>query len=870
MIDDRKSKRGRSGVPSEYPTPASARAALSLFAAVTLMMTAPEAAALNVRSANLSFGANSADEASLGGYLEGDVQAVLQSASVVVHIGPYSETIPTNLFRQRLYPDGSPKPYYLYTMPRDRRLARAPGITRLYLNYTNGRFRLAARAIALKRATNPMPFRLVSGRSDQCVMLRFRERPAIGHVWDTDPITGQMTVRFFNDSSRHSKWFYLSDETQPSCEIKDLVADRHGFTVNRFTQVRVQARVPNPAMSALQIFAVDPSLETMAGPLCDLHDDGHDGDDVARDRTYGCKLDFFEPMPRVIRLVARGLVAGREAISPKIELDVVPELIEEDAAVFLENMYRARDIWGENLQALGNSPAARQQTAAAIRALTFVRDVGFNDKGFLIEFAVADYPGILGYLPALGDEPRQGPIPPGMASALPASIPNSSPASFSLYENVNTHLFAQAAQVPEDDRVKNTRVLIWAPFYSKYFPNDELNDLRHRYATHECPGFKVTLLRDGECTLDSVRHFTDYGTLILATEGKFDPSRLVLDRDKLIDERPLFATGEPVQAIDFVREIVDLYIRDRMDSYGVHDVPERRTPRLIAFFSKERGVVWGVRPELIDELPRRFPESVVYGGWRFSSFNFKMAQSFIGAGARTFVGFSDAVEVPFVRTTLLELFNRMLDGTSIGAAFTQLPISRDPLSNSLVRLAGDGRSTYAGLEGMLNGGFETGTLKSWDSEGDGRVVTGLGPYSPTEGVFAGMISTGLGSTSDAGSIAQRACIPAGAHRLAFDWNLLSEEFRNWCHQNFNDAFEVQVNGTRVFHRNVDGLCNDVTFLNGLTFDSNDDVWASSWRSESVDLAPFSSSRTIDVRFAVSDAGDGSRDTAVLLDRVRFE
>lgn len=876
MTDERKSEtRGSADETRERGRGASRRARdgrwILLVLLGALLMLPGRAHALTIRRVQVVFGGSGADQITIIGTIDGIPQPIEQFPSVRVDIGPYSETIPTALFEERHNVDGTPRHYYRYFMPRERKRARSPGITQMYLDYAFGRFMIKAKDIPLKRATNPMPFRLVGGLGDQCVMLQFQESAAIRPIFDFDPVTGELlSVQHVNDGGHHARWTFLPDATQPSCGIKDFAAKPKGFTVNRHTPVRFEARVPGATNPHLQVFSVDASLETISDPLCDLHDDGADGDDVRSDHVYSCRIDFFEETPQIIRLVARGVVNGVDAISPKVELDVVPELIEDDASVFIENMYRARDLWGENLANLGNTQAAREATAAAIKGLAFVRDVAFDDSVFLIEFAVDDYPGILAYLPAVGSESRRAPIPPGTASALSTLPPNFSPTSFSMYENVNTLLSAQASQQAEDTSIKNTRILVWAPFYGRSFPNDELNDLRHRFATNECPSFDVNLVRDEDCTLDSVRHFSDYGTLILATDGFKPPSQLRLDRDQIVDDQPLFATGERLQPARVTAEIVNLYIRDRMASFGVPGVPERRTPRTVFYWSDDRGPVWAIRPEFLEELPRRFPESVVYAGWNYSAFNFKMAQAFVGGGARTFFGFDGPVNASFTRDSIQEIFGRMLDGSSAVNAYAGLSAYVDPQSGARLRIAGDGRSTFQEITGVLNGDFESGTLTSWNAEGDGRVVSQLANVHPRNGAFMGLLSTGLGEYFDSGSIEQAACVGSGAHRVTFDWNLLSEEFRNWCYQGFSDFFEVYVNGTRVFHRDIDGLCATNSFVPDLTFDSNDDVFATGWRTDSIDVSPFLGNKTIALKFLVSDVQDSGRDTAVLLDHIHFE
>lgn len=831
------------------------------------------ALAMELSSVHVRFGASAPDEVSFRGDLQMLAQPIEAFPSIRIDIGTFSETIPTSALVQSIRSDGVPRHRYYYRMPSDRARRREAGIKRLVIDLDYRRFSVVAKYLPLKRSTNPLPFRVVAGLFDECVMIPFSERAPLRRILETDPVSGEVTNSYLvNDLNRHSRWTFLHDAPQTPCSIKDFRADRNGFSVNVPTPVRFEARIPGSSVGLVQVFPVDAEFQIVGGPMCDLHDDGANGDDIKGDHVYSCRVELFRDEPTSMRLIAKGFVGGVEVVSPNVDLDVVPQLIEQDAQVFVENVYRARDIWGAKLAELGNTTAARQQTKAEVLALPFVRDVGFNEDSFLIELAVEDRPGILAALPATGNEPRQATLAAGVKSPLlPITLPQTPPA-FSLYENLSTHLLAQASSVPASDAVPNTKVLIWAPAFDKFFPNGDITNLLHRYATAECPSFEPRLMRDEQCTLDTVRHFPDYGTLLLATEGFRLGEWIKLDRDFIIDQSPYFATGELIQGIDLVHEFLDLYVRERLASMGVANFPERKSPRLQIAFVEGLGATWGVRPEFITEMRKRYPDSVVYGGWWFSAHNFKMAQSFTSSGARTFFGFTDAVTPAFVRGQMDELFNGMLDGSSAANAFASLATTQDPGSVSVMQMAGDGRSTYSGSEGVLNGGFENSTLKSWEGDGDARVIDRLGPYTQRDGAFMGVISTGFGLADFPGSIGQTTCLPFGRHRLRFDWNFLSEEFRNFCGTEFNDAFVVSVNDTQVFRRDVNELCTtNITKIPNLVFGAGDDVYATGWQSADVDLSQaLGGHRTARLRFGVANSGDLRFDTAVLLDRIRFE
>jgi hypothetical protein len=214
------------------------------------------------------------------------------------------------------------------------------------------------------------------------------------------------------------------------------------------------------------------------------------------------------------------------------------------------------------------------------------------------------------------------------------------------------------------------------------------------------------------------------------------------------------------------------------------------------------------------------------------------------------------------------------------------------LGTKLELKLGDGRVAYSGE--FANGGFETGDLTGWVASGDGRVISGLGGFRPTEGKFTGLLSTGLGFTTGSGAIEQHFCLPADAKQLAFDWNFSSEEFIEWCGSQFDDSFRVEIRTdggpgpANFFSESVNTLCGAVSPTT-LAFDQsgpgctptegvgmgtggNDcKVWSRGWQSQSIDLSPFASepNKAVLLSLTTSDRGDSSFDTAVLIDNIRL-
>ena len=170
--------------------------------------------------------------------------------------------------------------------------------------------------------------------------------------------------------------------------------------------------------------------------------------------------------------------------------------------------------------------------------------------------------------------------------------------------------------------------------------------------------------------------------------------------------------------------------------------------------------------------------SACRSGYNNSLFNVLSAK---GAGA--FVGFDDYVDDDYAQDVNNEIILSMLAGSTFGAAVNnaKAKFGVSDGSDDDARLIALGNNSLKLATGELeNGGFESGSLTPWVKVGDGRVRSQLGATKPTEGNYMGIISTGLGFTTETGQISQSACLSDSATNLRFDWNFFSEEFLEYC------------------------------------------------------------------------------------------
>lgn len=270
------------------------------------------------------------------------------------------------------------------------------------------------------------------------------------------------------------------------------------------------------------------------------------------------------------------------------------------------------------------------------------------------------------------------------------------------------------------------------------------------------------------------------------------------------------------------------------------------------------------------------PNSLVALSACRSTYNNSLANVFLAKGAASVVGYTDYVSTSYAQNTLNKMLTDLYAGKTIKeafdgavAAFGASDADADPaaftLSGAQDLKLSDG--TFSNLD------FESGSFAPWVREGDGRILSQLGLTSPTGGSHMGIISTGLGYTTDSGSIAQTGCLPSTAQKLRFSWNYFSEEFLEYCDSIYQDAFLVEMcemNGPNpgscqtLLQHKVDDLCGSVTPAD-ISFDQGD-VHMTGWQTTEADVSAFAGKK-VRMRFFATDVGDSIYDTAILLDDI---
>ena len=179
----------------------------------------------------------------------------------------------------------------------------------------------------------------------------------------------------------------------------------------------------------------------------------------------------------------------------------------------------------------------------------------------------------------------------------------------------------------------------------------------------------------------------------------------------------------------------------------------------------------------------------------------------------------------------------------------------------------------------MDGGFEN-AFDYWETNyGDVRLVQALANFTPPEGSFMALISSGLGTQVDSdAAIFQRFKVPITATRLKFMYNVISEEPSEFVGSTFDDRFEVTITDsnntvTQVVYESINtsswislpGGQSDGGIFNG----GDGTAFHTEWKNVSFDISLFAG-QYITLKLRTWDVGDSAFDTAALIDRVLVE
>lgn len=292
-------------------------------------------------------------------------------------------------------------------------------------------------------------------------------------------------------------------------------------------------------------------------------------------------------------------------------------------------------------------------------------------------------------------------------------------------------------------------------------------------------------------------------------------------------------------------------------------------------------------PGFFERYLPSLPNSLVVLSACRSAYNSSLANVFIAKGAGAVFGYSDYVATSYAQNTIKTVVDEMYNGKTVGEAY-QAAIDKCGTNDSVNKCGAKNTTGAAyfklfgaqtlkfGSGRFINLDFESGNSTPWMQDGDGRVISQLGVTKPSGGTYMGIISTGLGYATQSGSIKQKGCFSGKTKSLTFNWNFFSEEFKEYCGSQYQDAFSViicETNGSTasncqtLFTRKVDDLCSAVT-KSDVSFDQGD-VYNTGWGSATVDVSAWAGKK-VQLEFYSTDVGDSIYDSAILLDDIQVQ
>ena len=439
-----------------------------------------------------------------------------------------------------------------------------------------------------------------------------------------------------------------------------------------------------------------------------------------------------------------------------------------------------------------------------------------------------------------------------------------------------------------------------------FTPSDEGADGADALRARSCPSYDTdSTFRDDEVTIDRLRQMTRYGLVFLTMHGTSYDDLPGTPAAAQLPAHEFLLTSEKVSAESLKK--YELELKTGQMGLGPLVAGVRR------FF---------ITPRFIDQLPGRFPGSLIYVGACRSFWNGEFAAAFIRKGAAAYVGYSDMVKSAFAYQTGTAFLHCLLDGSgkSTEECFTagqhdegsgteargaQWPstaawgASKPPVPVAVAhrpayfKMLARQQVSINAVPGLRNGTFEeidrTNATHpqsvAWLNRGDARVMSALGGYKPTEGTKMGLISTGLGFSQSNGDLFQTFCVPASVKQLSYDWNFISAEFKSYCSDpKYQDNLKVTLEeagaaagtGTVLQAVKIDDLCAtvaeslfripDVGYIDG-----DMKSWATGWKPFKLDVSKWAGSgRSVTLRFSLNDLGDSLYDTVVLIDNITLQ
>lgn len=419
------------------------------------------------------------------------------------------------------------------------------------------------------------------------------------------------------------------------------------------------------------------------------------------------------------------------------------------------------------------------------------------------------------------------------------------------------------------DHIGNRNVFIYAP-YEASWKNNERPHIINILDTLKCGDFDVTYYTNQDANVARFAEMMSYGMVVLSTHGS-GGGKAVLTGEIADTLLPEYQTYKALMKGDNPKMGISKNIT--ISKQG--DVVDKKD-------------VYKLYASYISSMTGTFPQSVILANFCGSDQTPPLKDAFIGKGAKTYFGYTETVNGGFCVAVAKDVFLTLASKKKNTADVSKINTSDPQEPFATLKMEGSGTMRYPSE--IVNGNFEKGML-GWTKSGDGRVISQLGSEDTGEGLYMGIISTGLGYTTATGSIFQSFTVPNNANTLELEWNFLSEEFLEYIGSAYQDKFSIVLQSDYfgeeiLLSRTIDGIAASfgakaptieipegipgdlISVSPDIVFDRGG-VYMTGWQSESFDIKSYRG-RCVTLIFRSTDVGDSIYDTAILIDDVKIK
>ena len=585
--------------------------------------------------------------------------------------------------------------------------------------------------------------------------------------------------------------------------------------------------------------------------IANMTDDGNlnNGDEIESDNIYSCFFNINENTTKTLYYRVRVELKDQGEASSETYQMLVTNHIDEQS---FNDLYEKQISYKEHLSEvpIEDIPSEIDTLIEDLRNDPDIEQVGKSDSGLGAWMISKD--GIAYVIPS---------YEPGTKGGVSGQKQQYS--FYKSYYQNNIKKIKRNLSSENEKTIQSNKALVIAAQYWDWGENDDIPKMKTVLENNSCYDTKyINYNTSGGGTVEDFKNMGDYGIILISSHGD-----------------------------SFYNGLLSLW-EDRFGWNGVwgqvilHSNMKVTPENRILYeddLKKGRLVLWygdyGITPSFIKKYSGNFPNSFVYMSICRGAWNDTFAKAFLGKGAAVFLGYDEYVSVSFCESIGPQLLTNLFQkGSSLHEEFVSG--QKDPIILASAKHPAEFKligSDQVSLEtaSFIDGGYESGNIsQAWKTEGDARIITTLGSFSPTEGNKMAIISTGLGFTTDSGELSQMICLPSDACTISFDWNFFSEEFMEYVGSKYQDSFTATIserndssNSKILLNEYIDSLSEQVTNVEN-SFDEGD-VYATGWKTVSNDIPESLKGKKVNIKFFATDVGDSDFDTAVLIDNIKI-